>query len=46
MCPTCCTAAAARSTRDSLIIPYAMSDWASAFAAVDLRELLDELLAS
>jgi predicted GH43/DUF377 family glycosyl hydrolase len=31
---------------DNLIIPYAMSDWASTFAAVDLRQLLDELLAS
>jgi len=30
---------------DNLIIPYAMSDWASTFAAVNLRELLDELLA-
>ncbi|MDR3669393.1 MAG: glycoside hydrolase family 130 protein [Holophaga sp.] len=26
-----------------LIIPYAMSDWASGFASVDLGELLDEL---
>ena len=31
---------------DNLIIPYAMSDWASGFATVDLRQLLDELLAS
>ena len=31
---------------DNLIIPYAMSDWASTFAAVDLPQLLDELLAS
>jgi predicted GH43/DUF377 family glycosyl hydrolase len=28
-----------------LIIPYAMSDWASGFASVDLGELLDELKA-
>jgi predicted GH43/DUF377 family glycosyl hydrolase len=30
---------------ERLIIPYAMSDWASGFASVDLRELLDELKA-
>jgi len=30
---------------DRLIMPYAMSDWASGFASVDLRELLDELKA-
>ena len=29
----------------TLIIPYAMSDWASGFATVDLRELLDALKA-
>jgi predicted GH43/DUF377 family glycosyl hydrolase len=28
---------------EHLIIPYAMSDWASGFASVNLRELLDEL---
>jgi predicted GH43/DUF377 family glycosyl hydrolase len=28
---------------DELIIPYAMSDYASTYATVDLRELLDEL---
>jgi predicted GH43/DUF377 family glycosyl hydrolase len=27
----------------NLIVPYAMSDWASGFACVDLEELLDEL---
>jgi predicted GH43/DUF377 family glycosyl hydrolase len=30
---------------EHLIIPYAMSDWASGFASVNLRELLDELKA-
>jgi predicted GH43/DUF377 family glycosyl hydrolase len=30
---------------DNLIIPYAMSDWASGFASVNLRELLDALKA-
>ena len=29
----------------TLIIPYAMSDWASGFATVNLRELLDALKA-
>ena len=28
-----------------LVIPYAMSDWATSFACVDLNELLDELVA-
>ena len=28
---------------DNLVIPYAMSDWASGFALVNLRMLLDEL---
>jgi predicted GH43/DUF377 family glycosyl hydrolase len=28
---------------DHLVIPYAMSDWASGFAIVKLDELLDEL---
>ena len=30
---------------DNLVIPYAMSDWASGFALVNLQELLDELKA-
>ena len=30
----------------NLVIPYAMSDWASGFAVADLRGLLDELKAS
>ena len=28
-----------------LVLPYAMSDWASGFALVPMRELLDELKA-
>jgi len=31
--------------REHLVIPYAMSDWASGFATVKLTDLLDELLA-
>jgi predicted GH43/DUF377 family glycosyl hydrolase len=30
---------------ENLILPYAMSDWASGFATVNLQELLDELKA-
>ena len=31
---------------EKLIIPYAMSDYATIFAAIDLNELLDELEAN
>jgi len=31
---------------NDLIIPYAMSDYASTYAAVNLRELLNELKSS
>jgi predicted GH43/DUF377 family glycosyl hydrolase len=30
---------------EHLVLPYAMSDWASGFALVKLRDLLDELKA-
>jgi predicted GH43/DUF377 family glycosyl hydrolase len=31
---------------DDLIIPYAMSDYASTYASINLQELLDELKTS
>ena len=30
---------------EHLVLPYAMSDWASGFALVKLRDLLDEIKA-